>query len=90
MKITQLVCQVLRVESVDAKTASCQDVALVRIRTDSGLEGIGEADASPEVVQSVIDAPFSQQFFDIAKRQREPGIEPNRVLDDQRRKAMSL
>jgi len=62
MKITQLVCQVLRVESVDAKTASCQDVALVRIRTDSGLEGIGEADASPEVVQSVIDAPFSHNI----------------------------
>jgi L-alanine-DL-glutamate epimerase-like enolase superfamily enzyme len=62
MKITQIVCQILRVESVVAKTASCQDVALVRVRTDTGLEGIGEADASPEVVKAVIDAPFSHNI----------------------------
>ena len=62
MKITEVICQVLRVESVEEKTASCQDVALVRIRSDSGLEGIGEADASPEVVQAVIDAPFSHNI----------------------------
>ena len=62
MKITQVICQVLRVESVTEKTASCQDVALVRIVSDTGLEGIGEADASPEVVQAVIDAPFSHNI----------------------------
>ena len=62
MKITQIVCQILRVDSVAAKTASCQDVALVRVRTDTGLEGIGEADASPEVVKAVIDAPFSHNI----------------------------
>jgi len=59
MKITQIVCQVLRIPSVEAKTASSQDAVLVRVRTDDGLEGIGEADASPEVVKAVIDAPFS-------------------------------
>ncbi|MAG93056.1 MAG: mandelate racemase [Planctomycetaceae bacterium] len=59
MKITQVVCQVLRIPSVEAKTASSQDSVLVRIRTDSGLEGIGEADASPEVVKAIVDAPFS-------------------------------
>ena len=37
MKIIQVICQILRVESVQQKTASCQDVALVRIRTDDGL-----------------------------------------------------
>ena len=62
MKITEVVCQVLRVESVTEKTASCQDVALVRVLSDTGLEGIGEADASPEVVQAVIDAPFSHNI----------------------------
>ena len=62
MKITQVVCQVLRVPAVEAKTASSQDACLVRVRTDSGLEGIGEADASPEVVQSIIDAPFSHNI----------------------------
>ncbi len=62
VKIIQVICQILRVESVQQKTASCQDVALVRIRTDDGLEGIGEADASPEVVKAIIDAPFSHNI----------------------------
>ena len=59
MKIEQVICQVLRLESVEGKTASSQDCVIVRVRTDSGLEGVGEADSSPEVVQAVIDAPFS-------------------------------
>ncbi len=62
MKIAQLICQILRVRSVQKKTASSQDVVLVRVRSDSGLEGIGEADASPEVVKSIIDAPFSHNI----------------------------
>jgi len=62
MKITHVVCQVLRVGSVAAKTASCQDAVLVRVRTDTGLEGIGEADSSPEVVKAVVDAPFSHNI----------------------------
>ena len=62
MKIAQIICQVLRVRSVEKKTASSQDVVLVRVRTDDGLEGIGEADASPEVVKAVIDAPFSHNI----------------------------
>lgn len=59
MKITQVVCQILRVGPAEAKTSSCQDAFLVRVRTDTGLEGIGEADSSPEVVQAVVDAPLS-------------------------------
>ena len=62
VKIDQIICQILRVESVQQKTASCQDVALVRVRTDDGLEGIGEADASPEVIKAIIDAPFSHNI----------------------------
>ncbi len=62
MNIGQIICQILRVGSVQRKTASCQDVALVRVRTDDGLEGIGEADASPEVVKAIIDAPFSHNI----------------------------
>ncbi|MDQ3329903.1 MAG: mandelate racemase/muconate lactonizing enzyme family protein, partial [Planctomycetota bacterium] len=59
MKITQIACQILRIPQVEAKTASSQDSVLVRVRTDTGLEGIGEADSSPEMVKAVIDAPFS-------------------------------
>jgi len=62
MKIDKIICQVLRVPSVERKTASSQDVVLVRVRTSDGLEGIGEADASPEVVKAIIDAPFSHNI----------------------------
>jgi L-alanine-DL-glutamate epimerase-like enolase superfamily enzyme len=62
MRITEIVCQILRIENVAAKTASCQDAVLVRVRTDTGLEGIGEADSSPEVVKAIIDAPFSHNI----------------------------
>lgn len=62
MKITEVVCQILRIKSIVAKTASSQDSVIVRIRTDTGLEGIGEADSSPEVVKAIIDAPFSHNI----------------------------
>ena len=62
MKISQIICQILRVKQVAAKTASCQDVVLLRVRTDDGLEGIGEADASPEVIKAIVDAPFSHNI----------------------------
>src|SRR5918994_4475267 len=62
MKITQVICQILRIPNIAAKTASSQDSVLVRIRTDTGLEGVGEADSSPEVVKAIIDAPFSHNI----------------------------
>src|SRR5438093_11195179 len=62
MKITQVVCQILRIPNIQAKTASSQDSVLVRVRTDTGLEGVGEADSSPEVVKAIIDAPFSHNI----------------------------
>jgi L-rhamnonate dehydratase len=62
MKITQIVCQILRIPNIQAKTASSQDSVLVRVRTDTGLEGVGEADSSPEVVKAIVDAPFSHNI----------------------------
>jgi len=62
MKISEVIVQVLRIPSVEAKTAGTQDTVLIRVRTDSGLEGIGEADASPEVIQAIVDAPFSHNI----------------------------
>jgi len=62
LRITEIICQILRVPVVQRKTASSQDAVLVRIRTDSGIEGIGEADSSPEVVKSIIDAPYSHNI----------------------------
>src|SRR3954465_12575891 len=62
MKITQVVCQILRIPNIQAKTASSQDAVLVRVRTDDALEGVGEADSSPEVGKAIIDAPFSHNI----------------------------
>ena len=62
MKIECVICQVLRVPAVEKKTASSQDVVLVRVVTGDGIEGIGEADASPEVVKAIVDAPFSHNI----------------------------
>lgn len=62
VKITAVICQVLRLGEVEAKTAGTQDTSLIRIQTDNGLEGIGEADASPEVIKAIIDAPFSHNI----------------------------
>ena len=62
MKITEVVCQILRIPNIQAKTASSQDSVLVRIRTDTGLEGVGEADSSPEVVKAIIDCSVQPQY----------------------------
>ena len=44
MKITKVICQILRIESVEAKTAGTQDTIIIRVQTDEGIEGIGEAE----------------------------------------------
>ena len=62
MKITHVIGQILRIENVEAKTAGTQDTLLIRIRTDKGLEGIGESDASPEVLKAIVDAPYSHNI----------------------------
>jgi L-rhamnonate dehydratase len=62
MKITEVICQILRIQDVEQKTAGTQDTLILRVRTDDGLEGIGEADASPEVLKAIVDAPFSHNI----------------------------
>lgn len=62
MKISEIACQIVRIPNVTAKTASSQDSVIVRVRTACGLEGIGEADSSPEVVKAIVDAPFSHNI----------------------------
>src|SRR5450631_1700250 len=62
IRISEVICQILRINTVEKKTAGTQDTLLIRIRTDTGLEGIGEADASPEILKAIIDAPFSHNI----------------------------
>ncbi|MDD2764392.1 MAG: mandelate racemase/muconate lactonizing enzyme family protein [Opitutaceae bacterium] len=62
MRIIQVICQILRIDKIEQKTAGTQDTIIIRIRTKSGLEGVGEADASPEVLMAIIDAPYSHNL----------------------------
>ena len=39
-----------------------QDDLVIRIETDKGLEGIGEVDASPEIVKAIVEAPASHAW----------------------------
>ena len=39
-----------------------QDDLLIRIVTENGLEGIGEVDASPEIVKAIVEAPASHAW----------------------------
>lgn len=49
----------LRMPQVTSEADGTQDTLLVRIRTDHGLEGWGECDASPIVSLAVYCCPMS-------------------------------
>src|SRR5919108_5853468 len=60
MRITELEPIVLRVGEVDTGRADgTQDAFLIRIRTDEGVVGIGEADTSPYVARTIVEMPSS-------------------------------
>lgn len=60
MRITAVEPIVLRADRVDTTRADgTQDAFLVRVHTDEGLVGIGEADTSPYLARTMIDMPSS-------------------------------
>lgn len=60
MKIVDVEPIVLRLPVVDVSRADgTQDAFLVRVRTDEGMEGIGEADTSPYLARTVVEMPAS-------------------------------
>ena len=59
MRITDIETMVLRLPKVGAACDGTQDAFVVRIVTDAGIDGIGEADSMPTVLQAVYDAPLS-------------------------------
>ena len=60
MKITRVEPIVLRLPQVDTSRADgTQDAFLVRVHTDEGLVGIGEADSSPYLARTAIEMPSS-------------------------------
>jgi L-alanine-DL-glutamate epimerase-like enolase superfamily enzyme len=63
MRITDVEPIVLRLDRVDTTRADgTQDAFLVRIHTDEGLLGIGEADTSPYVARTIVEMPSSHSI----------------------------
>lgn len=60
MKITEVEALILRQPAVDnSKADGSQDALVIRISTDEGITGIGEADSVPSVVKAIVEAPPS-------------------------------
>ena len=69
MRITDVEPIVLRLAHVDATRADgTQDAFLVRIHTDEGIVGVGEADTAPLLARTIIEMPSSHS---IARGMRE-------------------
>ena len=63
MRITDVEPIVLRLDRVDATRADgTQDAFLVKVHTDEGLVGIGEADTSPYVARTMVEMPASHSI----------------------------
>jgi L-rhamnonate dehydratase len=63
MKITEIEAIYLRIPDLDAtKCDGTQDTLLIRIHTDEGITGVGEADSVPLVAKAAIDAPPSHSI----------------------------
>ncbi|MGI8973124.1 MAG: mandelate racemase/muconate lactonizing enzyme family protein [Gaiella sp.] len=63
MRITDVEPIVLRLDLVDATRADgTQDAFLVRIHTDEGIVGLGEADTSPYVARTIVEMPSSHSI----------------------------
>jgi len=60
MKITKVEAIPLRIPDLDwTRADGIQDDVIVRVHTDAGITGVGEADTSPDVVKALVDAPES-------------------------------
>src|SRR6185503_14872478 len=80
MRITHVEVIPLRIPDQNAHIADgIQDDVIVRIHTDEGLTGLGEADSAPLVVKGVIDAwaswPHSRGLRDILINQNPFDVE---------------
>ena len=63
MRIVDVEPIVLRLDQVDSTRADgTQDAFLVRVHTDEGVVGIGEADTSPYVARTIVEMPASHSI----------------------------
>lgn len=60
MEITDITVHIVALSDIDAeKSDGTQDASIIEVNTDEGITGIGEADSSPSLVKSIIEAPSS-------------------------------
>lgn len=60
MRITDVEPVVLRLQQVDVTRADgTQDAFLVRVHTDEGITGVGEADTAPLLAKTIVEMPAS-------------------------------
>jgi L-rhamnonate dehydratase len=59
MRITRVEPIVLRLPEIELRADGTQDAFIVRIETDEGLFGIGEADTAPAVARAAVEMPAS-------------------------------
>lgn len=62
MRITEVETLCLKIPSVAEVCDGSQDAFVVRIRTDAGITGIGEADSMPTILKAIVDAPTSNSI----------------------------
>jgi L-alanine-DL-glutamate epimerase-like enolase superfamily enzyme len=62
MRITDIETFVLRLPDVLDVCDGTQDAFVLRLHTDEGVSGIGEADSMPTVVKAIFDAPTSNSI----------------------------
>jgi L-rhamnonate dehydratase len=58
VRITDVESTVLRLPDVKRIGDGAQSILLIRIRTDAGITGIGEAHSNPTVSKAIIEAPL--------------------------------
>jgi len=57
LTITDLTVELIRNPNFATEATGVLDAVIVRVHTDAGITGIGEASSAPQVVRSAIDAP---------------------------------
>jgi L-rhamnonate dehydratase len=63
MRITNIETISLRLPEIELRADGTQDAFIVRIDTDEGVSGYGEADTSPSVAAAFIDMPASHSML---------------------------
>jgi L-alanine-DL-glutamate epimerase-like enolase superfamily enzyme len=68
MQITDIQVDVLRDPDFEIRGDASLEAVLVRVMTDEGITGVGDASSSPQVVRAIVEAPT---FFTLSRALRE-------------------